>query len=356
MARLGRSFPVRPLTARQPYRRDAGITLGPFEIEAEFPALSVVTPDARVLLPAFEIAAEFPPLTLSYGQRPTLPAFEIEAEFPPLTVTIPVKPGDSMSGVDGQIEWNGFLLGSATPYRWLNLVGWRDRPGIDTGNVPRPSRHGSWAGRPLAQERVITWTARIKTPRDQLEAVLSALDAATPIPDDDTEFPLVIRDFGTPYLVYGRIDRLSLPIDKILRLGVGNLVIQWVSSDPRRYSLERRGATIPLSTPTALANVGNAATHPLIRLEGPLTNPVLTHQTLDRILQFAITLTAGQLLEIDTDAGTVTQGGVSKMATLTGASVPVQDFVLAAGSNTIMYTATSGGAEGADFLWRNATI
>lgn len=356
MARLGRSQPI-PVTIRGRLRYSrVGLNLAPFEIPTEWPPISIVTPNVNLNLAPFQIPTEWPALSLTREQRLTLAAFEIPTEWPALSVVTPPAPGDAMTGVDGQIEWNGFLLGSTTPYRWLNVVGWRDRPNIDSGNVPRPGRHGSWSGRPLAQERVITWTARIRTPRDQLESVLAALDAATPIPDDDAEFPLVIRDFGTPFLVYGRIDRLSLPVDKILRLGVGNLVVQWVCSDPRRYSLDLLGATVPVNAPTDLANQGNTATHPLIRLEGPLTHPTLTNSSLGRVIEFDLTVPAGKVLEIDTDNGTVTLDGVSKMSTLTGSSVPVGDFVLSAGSNTIQYTVTADGANGADFLWRDAIL
>ena len=106
----------------------------------------------------------------------------------------------------------------------------------------------------------------------------------------------------------------------------------------------------------ALANLGNTSTHPLIRLEGPVTDPVLVNAALDRTLEFDVEVLAGEILEIDTDNGTVTLDDANAMSTLTGTSVPVQDFVLAAGSNPISYAATAGGSNGADFLWRDSYL
>ncbi|MBG0830504.1 hypothetical protein HS041_22340 [Planomonospora sp. ID67723] len=354
MARHGRGHPTRPFLGRPAPHLNQSVGLPAFEIEAEFPPLTVTTPDAWVSLPAFEIEAEFPALSFSYGQTVSLPAFEIEAEFPPLTVTTPILPGANITG-PGQIEWNGFLLGSGTPYRWRELTGWKDLPGITSGNVSRPTGHGSYPGRPYGQERIINFSMLIKDSRDEFEQTIEDLEDVTGIPESEEELPLVVRELSTPYLVYAQIrQRTPGPIDKRYRLGLAQgAVLQWVASDPRRYGLTRNGVTVARDVPTELLNAGNTSTHPLIRIEGPVETPTLTNTTLNRVISFGRSVLVGETLEIDPVNATARIGDTSVMDDLAG-SVPVVDFVLAAGTNAILFEADSGGDNGADFLWRDA--
>lgn len=355
MARVGRAHPNRPIIVRHPRMFDRHISLEAFELPIEWPDLTVTTPDARVSLDAFELPIEWPALTLSYDQTVFLGAFEVPIEWPELFVSVPVQPGDNIDR-PGQIDWNGFLLGSTTSYRWLNLVGWRDRPPIDSGNVPRASRHGSWAGRPLSQERTITWTAHLQAPREDIEAAIDALEQAMPVLEDDTELPLAIRDLDTTYLVMGRIDRMSLPVEGRLRIGLGQLVLQWVCSDPRRYGIRRSGITIPANATRQLINAGNASTHPIIRVTGPVSNPAFTNQDLERLVTFAVDVDPGERLEINCDQGNATIDGVSIMGNLTGSSVHPSDWVLGRGAQDVTFGVDSGGTTGADLLWRDAWL
>lgn len=355
MARAGRAHPNRPIIGRHPRMFDRRTTLGVFESVSEWPPVAVVTPNVNLLLGPFESASEWPPLTIRFEQRFTLGAFESASEWPQLIASVPVQPGDNIDR-PGQIDWNGFLLGSSTVYRWLNLVGWRDRPPVDSGNVPRASRHGAWSGRPLAQERIITFTSRIQAPREDIEAAIDAMEQALPVLEDDTELPLAIRDLGTTYLVMGRIDRVSLPVDKTLRIGHGQLVLQWVCSDPRRYGIRRSGITIPAGASREAINAGNAATHPIIRIAGPASNPAITNLTLDRLVTFALNIDEGSELEINCDQGTASIDGSNVMGTLSGTSVHPSDFVLGRGINELSFTTTSGGADGADLLYRDAWL
>ncbi|MGW4406507.1 phage distal tail protein [Nonomuraea sp. NPDC004702] len=359
MARSGRSYSNRPVIARHPRMWDRPIGLGPFESVSEWPAVSVVTPNANVNLSVFESISEWPAITLHRDQVFTLPPFESVSEWPAISVTVPIKPGDSLTGANGEVEWNGTLWGPSTSVRVLLPVqGWMGTPNIDNLNEERPNRHGAWDARKLAQQRLVTLKLQPDSAADptQIDAVIDQLAAATGIPDSEDPLPLVIKSYGAPTLAYGQVIARDIDLDGDYNVGLPTVSLLIACADPRRYSLERYGVTVPLNTTTGLGNAGNAASHPLIRIEGPVTNPTLANQTSDRTLQLAITLTAGQTLEIDTDGGTITLAGVSKMSALTGSSVPVQDFVLSPGNNVILYTATSGGGEGADYFWRDATL
>lgn len=360
MARYGRAYPAPVRTSGPPWKGvRQQFTLPIFESISEWPALTIVTPNVNLTLPVFESVSEWPALTLRFEQRLTLAPFESASEWPAITISIPVKPGDSLTGADGQVEWNGVLWGPTTYVSVLLPVeGWLGTPNIDNLNVERPGRHGAWDARKLAQQRIVSLRLQPDSSSDptQVQTLVDQIVAATGIPEDDAPLPLVIKAYGPPKLAYGQVVSRPLTMDGDYNVGLPTVGVIIACADPRLYSLERAGVTVPLDTPTGLANTGNAATNPLIRIEGPVEDPVLTNQTMTRTLSFAITVAADELLEIDTDAGTVSVGGVNKMSTLTGNFVPVQDFVLKAGANTILFTAASGGAEGADFLWRHATI
>lgn len=359
MARLGRSQPI-PVTirGRLTYHR-ADVALPVFESVSEWPALNITTPNVNLSLPVFESVSEWPALDLRYEQFFALPVFESVSEWPALTVTIPVKPGDSLTGANGEAEWNGTLWGPTTSVKVLLPVdGWLGSPDIDNLNVEKPNGHGAWDALKLAKQRIVSLRLQANSVSDipSIDELLEQVIAATGIPESEEPLPLVIKGYGSPKLAYGQVIDRPIVMDSDYNSGLPTVGVLIACGDPRLYGLDPRGATIPLNTPTALSNAGNASSHPLIRLEGPLTNPTLVNQTLDRTLQFTITLTAGQVLEIDTKGTTVTLDGVSKMSTLGGVSDPVHDFVLQAGANTIQYTTSADGTEGADLTWRDATI
>ena len=360
MARSGRSYSNRPVIVRHPRTFDRLLTLGPFESVSEWPALDVTTPNVNLFLGPFESISEWPALTFVRDQNFTLPAFESVSEWPALTVSIPVKPGDSLTGADGQVEWNGVLWGPTTDVNVLLPVeGWLGTPSVDNLNVARPSRHGAWDARKLAQQRLVTLKLQPNSATDptQIHEFLDPIIAATGLSSSETPLPLVIKGYGEPKLAYGQVVDRQLTLDGDYNAGLPTVGVLIACGDPRLYGLLRDGATVPLNVPTALANVGNTETNPIVRLPGPVTDPVLVNQTMDRKLQFDLTLVDGDILEIDTDNGTVTLDGVNKMSTLTGSGiVPVQDWVLDGGSNTILYTAASGGLNGADILWRDASL
>lgn len=354
MARLGRGQPIPVANLGRLTYHQATADLPAFALTWGFPAVTVVSPSVTIPLASFSLTWEFPSLSVPIG----LPSFSLDWSFPPVTAVVPVKPGDRLTGLAGQVEWNGFLMGAGTTFRVQQIDGWRSLPPVNDLNVERPTRHGAWAARKLTGQRVVTIKLRLDSGSDptQMDALLDQLDAATGIPETEDPLPLVIKGFGDPQLAYGQITDRDISMDGDWSVGQAGGAIQIVCPDPRRYSLLRHGTNIPLNAPTQLANTGNTGTHPLIRIQGPATDPVLDNETLGRTLSFAISIPDGKYLEIDTDNGTVSLDGVNKMSTLGGGSSPVQDWVLASGANTITYTAGTGGDNGADVLWRDASI
>jgi concanavalin A-like lectin/glucanase superfamily protein len=283
--------------------------------------------------------------------------------IPTPAVTVPVNPGDDLDA-PGQLSYNGFKLGGGTRYRWLNLEGAGvDLPGVDNGNVPHPSAHGSISGRKLSQARIVTFTSAITAPRDEMEEAALAFLNGLPLPEADEELPLAIRVLDTIYVCYGAVIRRAAPVQKTYRLGRTDAVVQWEMSDPRLYSRALRSATVPDGGSVDVFNAGNAKTRPLVRVPGPAHGPMLTAErilgdgTSDlRVIEFDLEVGEDETLIIDPTIGTATIGGVSKVQYLTGASVGIPDWVLGRAATTIAYDTQEGDAPSAVVLWRDAWI
>ncbi|MET8985819.1 hypothetical protein ABZW49_10260 [Nonomuraea wenchangensis] len=358
MARLGRGVPNRPVVSRHPRNWDWHVSLATFETTSEWPALTVETPNANVSLATFETTSEWPDLGFAYDYGFTLATFETTSEWPAIGASVPILPGDSLTGAAGQVEWNGTLWGPGTDFTVQEILGWRSLPQLDNLNVERPSRHGAWAGRRLAQQRIVTIKLQPNSISDPtaIDDLLAQLDAVTGVLEDEREWPLVIAGYGATQLAFGAVVDRDVPMNDGYSVGAPPVSVMIVCSDPRRYSLTRTGVDLVLNQSVEVTNAGNVATHPILRINGPVTSPSIENTTLNRLIEFSITLASGEQMTIDTDAGTVMVGGNSQMQTLTGSSVPVTEFVLGRGINELHYTADSGGDRPVVCLYRDAWL
>ena len=292
-----------------------------------------------------------------------------------------MAPGALITG-PSQIEWaETLLLGDGTDLFVSNLTGWEDLPGLDSGNVARSQQHGSWAGRQLAQERIVTVEFDILPGTYDTFQARDLVMSATAIDPSGTERPIVVRSDsdGAPLLAYGQVVRRSIPMGRDFRRRAPGCAIQWVCSDPRRYSVNEMELTVPAATsgsgyvfplnypidygtPTVpgvayVVNDGNAPSPPLITLTGPVVNPRLVNQTTGVEIEFNITLGSGDHLMIDVGAGTVTLGGATRIATMTNTSSPPAAFELPPGPSSIAFRGASYPDPGAymTVVWRSAT-
>lgn len=356
MARFGRAYPAPQRITIPPFRGlSPTVGLGSFSLGWEFPTVSVTTPSVTLNLSVFSLEWAFPAAIPSIG----LGVFSLTWEWPLISAVVPVKPGDALTGAYGQVEWNGTLWGPGTNVAVkIPVEGWLGMPAVDNLNTARPSRHGAWAARKLAQQRIVTLQLQPDSAAnpEQVDAAIAQIMAVTGIPEDDTELPLVIKSYGDPLLAYGQIIDRAIVMDGDYNAGLPTIGLVIACSDPRLYSLLRTGANIAPNSVGVLSNSGNTASHPLIRVYGPVVDPVLHNETTDRLLQFDVTLDEEDVLEVDADHGTISINGDTAMHTLSGPSNPPQDFVLIADTNRIGYWVLDGGELGADVLWRSATL
>ncbi|MGW1489776.1 phage distal tail protein [Streptomyces sp. NPDC002402] len=280
------------------------------------------------------------------------------------------------------------LLGPDTAYRWRSLSGWEELPALDSGSTNKADGHGSYPGRLLAQARTISLDdVIVRAPRGTIGAVVRALNAATAV--DDTEQPLVIwLDERGPLLSFARVLRRSVPVGNGYRLGtITGAAIQWEASDPRRYGVIEQQATTSLPSPepgldwqvtpgperltyplnygasgstgTLLAaNDGDAPSHPLVTIRGPVSMPSVTNVRTGEAIEYDIDLAADDELLVDTREGTVTLNRTaSRLYTATARSVPEQLFALAPGATSLVYRSAPGSTDpraACSLRWRSA--
>ncbi|MFF5495770.1 phage distal tail protein [Streptomyces aquilus] len=93
----------------------------------------------------------------------------------------------------------------------------------------------------------------------------------------------------------------------------------------------------------SVVNVGTAETHPVVEFRGPVTAPSLTNITTGDVLEYDLPLAAGDVLVVDTQAGTVVLNGTaSRLYTASNRSVPEQTFTLPPGTTPLMFRAAPG--------------
>lgn len=353
MARIGRGFPSTPIIWSRSRPTHATVALGVFATTSTFPELAVSSPSVTVSLGVVATTSAFPAITIDYDTQFALGVFATMSAFPAISAESPILPGQLLTG-DFQIEWARTLFGVA-PYYILSVEGWDDLPELDSGNAPRSARHGSWPGRDFAQERVVNAVIAISDDTSGFAVSRRDLRRIINASEDGTELDLVIRTNGETLLAGAKVSGRVMPTENYSQ-GFTAVSLRWTCSDPRRYDLQQQSVTVSPSGANFCVNDGDIATSPTIKINGPVVNPVINNETLGRILRFTVTLDDGQQLLVDTNAGTVTLAGVDRMDTLSALSVPVEEWVLPAGTSRISYAPSSGGDNLIELLFASAYL
>ncbi|MEU8264485.1 hypothetical protein AB0C02_28165 [Micromonospora sp. NPDC048999] len=256
-------------------------------------------------------------------------------------------------------------MGPGTRYRIADDTNpWQSQVRADQGGA-RAWAHGSWSGAEWAAERVVPMRILVDAGRDDVGAALDlrhALAAAFAPVTTGPDVPLRWRQGGREYQLFVR-PRMAEP--DLSLLGAGRMWVRCaaVAVDPRIYSATERvtaplgapvytgGLRVPFRVPFRLVtqqtagiatavNAGLAPAGLRLRFAGPSPQPRVTVQWPDgtrRQLRVALTLAAGEWLDVDTEARTALLNGDptnSRRADVTG------DWpLLAPGSNTLRYAA-----------------
>lgn len=280
---------------------------------------------------------------------------------------------------DGQLQYKTYLLGDNVRTFMVNLTGWDDLPPIDSSNTIRPASHGAWPGKKLAGQRILTWTGRFASEKEDWIDDLEELKAAFGIPVAEEEYEIVVRSRTDTKLVYGTVSARALPLDYSYSYYGASLTLQFECSDPRKYSLANTSIFISMPSDTDdgldyplvypldygvdtissnanVLNLGDAPSPAIITFRGACTNPTIINSTTGKSLSFDIVLTEDDELIINTRDGTVLLNGtVDRLYTRTVASSPIIGFDLQSGDNQMtIYADTWEPGSGVTIVYKNA--
>jgi hypothetical protein len=260
------------------------------------------------------------------------------------------------------IEWAGLTMGLPT-WRIQRLDGWEDLPGIDSGDDPRPTEHGSWPGTSYAQARVVTAEVLVRARSSAILDRVRDLRRALALAEDGALGALTISVLGERLTADARVSQRIMPLDKAVRLGHVRAVVQWTCPDPLRYEPDLVHVVVPPGQVRSAPQHGTTRTRPVITIYGPCTDPAVTvtdpaSSGPPLTLAFTAALADGESLVVDCQTGTATYGtGVDASDALATGSVPIELFAIPPGVPLVeLSAATSSGAARAHVVYRHAYL
>lgn len=258
------------------------------------------------------------------------------------------------------LEYRETLIGGSSPFALVKAEGLIDMPPLQTSDRARLRRDGVSPGDDFVSARSVVLEIEVlaDTTEDLNTTMTTLLDVTRPGLD---ESPLTVK---IPGLAGGGKRRLNVrprrrqvPVDLDFFYGLPIVTVEFVATDPRIYDATpwrlqtalpsgngglEFAADSPLyfnaSTETGDVGAENEGTFPVapvIRIDGPVTNPSVTHLEKGATLDFTITLGATDYLLIDNESRSVLLNGTSnRYSTLTSTSTW---WDLDPGDNTIRF-------------------
>jgi len=271
---------------------------------------------------------------------------------------------------DGQHQLGSLLIGKGTSVTIATIEG-LGKPPSRTGDVEPAGEDGTWLGIDYYAGRVLRIDAAVKVPGDPETVwdVLADLQDEADTPEvrgvGGATMNLRLKFPGRPArTVRGRLRQLEPDTSKY-RHGWVPCDIEFQAADYLYYADESATTSIPLGLlstggltfplefpfviegdpaavgrPGYLSVDGKAPTWPVLRIDGPCSNPTVTHVASGRTLTVQATIADGEWVEIDTRPGWRTvlrQNGGG--APLTPQS-RIDLFQLTPGINEIRWVAT----------------
>jgi hypothetical protein len=231
----------------------------------------------------------------------------------------------------GGVTW-GMTDSYGCELYFLTLDGW-GAPQSTVSVTQKANGDGGFASPAFLQPRVFTATVAVVAP--SRPALVAAIDRATGAASLNTQ-PVTISNGGAVrYALAQRQGEISVKETSDVSV---ELTFQFVAADPRKFAASLTtatnlpsssgGLTVPFTVPVvitstvvtgqcSLTNPGNATGLVSLRVDGPVTGPVITHVGSGASLVFAssYTLPGGNWLTINMDAHTVLENDQADRST-----------------------------------------
>lgn len=270
-----------------------------------------------------------------------------------------------MALVEGQFQVRNLVMGPGTQFEILRGTNPFARTVRADQSGPRAWNHGSWSGVEWAESATVPLYIRVRGASNDVASWMTAQQtlaaAFAPVGESPNDVELRFVIGGTEYLMRGR-PRMVEPDLTLINSGKSITQAAFVALDPFIYSGAETvagplnlptvigGLTIPLTVPftidavpaggtAVLVNAGTAETGLMLRIDGPVTDPVVSLTLASgtvQTLRFDATIVAGEWIDVDTAARTVTLNGTTSLRGQTSGVWPI----LPAGSHTIRWLAS----------------
>ncbi|MGP8302002.1 hypothetical protein ACTPOK_29595 [Streptomyces inhibens] len=296
-----------------------------------------------------------------------------------------------------QYEIGGVVLGTGTRIPVGDVEG-LGSPATRPQDADNPTGDGTFPGQDFYGPRTIRMEAGIKTPGDPVAAadLLARLELALDTPEARTrpEGRAVLRGRWPGHntrRLYGRLRRVEATSTTTAINGWIPLDIEFAATDPRWYADDLSKLRLGLDQaakhpsgdrtvdksmgppaccasvdpdhkptddrPGWIANHGNVASWPSIRIHGPVTNPRIWNTVTGRALELDLELRAGEWVEMETRPRTrwaLRNGTVNVANDLTPRS-RLDKFVIPRGRSEIGWSADDlTGTARLEMTWRSA--
>jgi phage-related protein len=273
---------------------------------------------------------------------------------------------------------NQVFGGAGSPYQILSVDGLESLPSIRNQDDNRGYHDGMFTGRDFLSGRVISII--FNTFGDSNGSAQSNYNTIQRIllPQTSGTTPLFFKFPNSPtseQFVDARVRNLRTTVDPNYTYGYITSQVDFFCPDPNYYDNNLQTSVMQISAAlgrtynktfnytygggsatvtTTISNIGWATTYPIIRINGPITNPVVGNSTSGDTLYFSGTYSALDLLEIDL---------YNQLITLNGA--PARNLLISGtwfdappGNSNFFFTGTStlAGTTQATVSWYSAYI
>jgi len=218
---------------------------------------------------------------------------------------------------------NQVFGGAGSPYQILSVDGLESLPTIRNQDDNRGYHDGMFTGRDFLNGRVISII--FNTFADSNGSAQSNYNTIqrTLLPQTSGTTPLYFKFPNSPtseQFVDARVRSLRTTVDPNYTYGYITSQVDFFCPDPNYYDNNLQTSVMQISAAlgrtynktfnytygggsatvtTTISNIGWATTYPIIRINGPITNPVVGNSTSGNTLYFSGTYSALDLLEID---------------------------------------------------------
>ena len=239
---------------------------------------------------------------------------------------------------DWQFEYLGIQFGDGTDTDVTSIEGLNDLPELVTSDRARLRRHGMYQGDDFASSRTVTLAFESNISdgdRSGDEIMRSVMELTRPgLDESPLHFQVPGVAEGGKRFVNVRARRRSIPINKSYYWGYAQGTVEFVATDPRIYDATPSlaltalpdgggGLLFPAEPPftfvtssdtgdVTATNEGTFQVNPVIRIDGPVTNPTVENLADNgKTIKLNATIAAGAYYLIDTESRSVLLNGTA---------------------------------------------